>query len=317
MDRAAGGGDRADGVEDGGAQRDGGCGRADHPGGDRSGDERGGGGGARRGGRLSVDHQGGGGRRRQGDGARRGARRGGAGVRVGAPAGVEVLRRRGGVRGALSREPEARGGAGAGRRPRQRAVPGGARLHDPAAPPEADRGDALAGGGRAVAGADRRDRGERGAGGGLSQRGHDRGPADRGGRLLLHGDEHAHPGGAHGHRDGDRPRPRQGADPGRAGRAALPAPGGRDPARARDRVPHQRRGRRQGVPARAGADHRLPGAGRARGARRFRHPGRRRDLRPLRPHDRQADRLRHRRARRPGGGCCARWRSSRSRGRRP
>ena len=73
------------------------------------------------------------------------------------------------------------------------------------------------------------------------------------GRVLLHGDEHPDPGRAHGDRARHRPRSRAGADPDRAGRADLGAAGGRQPARARDRVPHQRRGRRQGIPARARA----------------------------------------------------------------
>ncbi len=56
-----------------------------------------------------------------------------------------VLRRRGRVRRALPRGSAARRGAGARRRARQRRPPRRARLHDPAAPPEARRGDAVAG----------------------------------------------------------------------------------------------------------------------------------------------------------------------------
>ena len=48
---------------------------------------------------------------------------------------------------------------------------------------------------------------------GLSLGRDDRGPADARRRLLLHGDEHAHPGRAHRHRGGHRPRPRARADP--------------------------------------------------------------------------------------------------------
>ena len=90
------------------------------------------------------------------------------------------------------------------------------------------------------------------------------------GRVLLPRDEHPHPGRAHGHRDGHgtRPRPRAGAD--RGGRAALAAPGGRAPERARDRVPDQRRGCRQRLPPEPGTDHELPRAGRAGRARRLR-----------------------------------------------
>ena len=80
----------------------------------------------------------------------------------------------------------------------------------------------------------------------------------------------------------------------RGGRAALAAPGGRRPARPRDRVPHQRRGSVERLPAVAGADHRVPRAGRPGRARRL---GRRRRLggeRPLRPDGREADRPRRR-----------------------
>ena len=122
----------------------------------------------------------------------------------------------------------------------------------------------------------------------------DRRAPDRGRRLLLHGDEHAHPGRAHRHRGGDRDRPRAGAGARRRRRAALDPAGGRAAARPLDRVPDQRRGRRQRLPAGAGSDHRLPRAERARG------PGglgcRRRlgDHRSLRPDDREADRARRR-----------------------
>ena len=93
---------------------------------------------------------------------------------------------------------------------------------------------------------------ERGARGRLPLRRDDRGPAHRGRRVLLHGDEHAHPGRAHGDRDGHRPRPRARAGAHRARRAAVGDAGGGVAARARDRVPDQRRGRIARVPARAG-----------------------------------------------------------------
>ena len=53
--------------------------------------------------------------------------------------------------------------------------------------------------------------------------GDDRGPADPGRRLLLHGDEHPHPGRAHRDRARDRPRPdpRAGARRGRASRSRF------------------------------------------------------------------------------------------------
>ena len=54
----------------------------------------------------------------------------------------------------------------------------------------------------------------------LHRRRHDRVPARQGRQLLLHGDEHAHPGRAPGDRDGARRRPRARADPDRGRRAA-------------------------------------------------------------------------------------------------
>ncbi len=161
LDRPAARGDRADGLEDRGAYRDEGGGRPDHPGRHEAGRvgrrDRG----ARRRGRLPADRQGGGGRRRQGDEAGRGAGGGREGLRVGQARGPEVLRRRRRVRRALPRRPASRRGAGAGRRSRQRDPPRRARLHDPAPPPEADRGDAVAGRHRRAARPDRPDRGRR------------------------------------------------------------------------------------------------------------------------------------------------------------
>ena len=72
-----------------------------------------------------------------------------------------VLRRRGRLRRALPRGPAPRRGAGARRRARQRDPPRRARLHDPAPPPEARRGDAVAGGVARAPRADRADRGRR------------------------------------------------------------------------------------------------------------------------------------------------------------
>ena len=66
----------------------------------------------------------------------------------------------------------------------------------------------------------------------------------RDGTLLLHRDEHAHPGRAPRHRDGHRHRPRPGADPHRLGRAARLQAARDHAARPRHRVPHQRRGPR-------------------------------------------------------------------------
>ena len=77
----------------------------------------------------------------------------------------------------------------------------------------------------------------------------DRGAAHAGRRVLLHGDEHAHPGRAHGDRRGDRARSRPRASAHRARGAALAHAGAGRAARPRDRVPHQRRGRRARLPA--------------------------------------------------------------------
>ena len=106
----------------------------------------------------------------------------------------------------------------------------------------------------------------------LPRRRHVRVPL-RGRRVLLHRDEHAHPGRAPGDRDDHRHRPRAGADPRRGGReAALPAEGHRA-ARPCHRVPHQRRGPLP-LHALAGQDHLLPPARRPRHPRRFaRLPG--------------------------------------------
>ena len=98
-------------------------------------------------------------RRRQGPQDRARARGRRASVRVCAARGGGVLRRPDRLRRALPRRPAPRRGADPRRRPRQRRPSRRARLHDPAAPPEARRGDALACGRRRAARADRPDRG--------------------------------------------------------------------------------------------------------------------------------------------------------------
>ena len=103
----------------------------------------------------------------------------------------------------------------------------------------------------------------------LPRRRHGRGDAGRRG-VLLPRDEHPGPGRALRDRDGHRHRHRPRADPGRRRRAALDRPGRGRAARARDRVPDQRRGRAQELRPRAGRDHHLPRAGRARRAGRLR-----------------------------------------------
>ncbi len=192
--------------------------------------------------RLPTAHQGGGRRWREGDEGRRRCGRGRARIRVRTPRGRGVLRRLVGLRRAVPRGPAPRRGAGARRCPRQRHPPRRARLHDPAPAPEARRGDTLACGRRRAARPHRLDRGRRGPGGRLPVGGHDRGPARTGRRVLLPRDEHPHPGRAHRHRDGHGPRPRARAGSDRSRRAAVVHPGGRRPARARDRVPDQRGG---------------------------------------------------------------------------
>ena len=90
--------------------------------------------------------------------------------------------------------------------------PGRARVLDPAAASEADRGGAVARDRRGDARQDRRHGRRRGEGLRLRLRRHRR-DAPRGGRrVLLHGDEHAPPSRAPGDRDGLRRRPREGDD---------------------------------------------------------------------------------------------------------
>ena len=176
LDRPAGRGDRRDGLEDRRPRAHGRRGRSRRSGDDRAGHLRRRGAPARRRARLAACDQGGGGRRRQGPEGRAGPRRGGACVRVGSARGAGLLRRLDRLRRALSRGPAPRGGPGARRRSRERDSPRRARLHDPAPPPEARRGDAVACGGRGAARTDRRDRSRGRPSGRLPQRGDDRRP---------------------------------------------------------------------------------------------------------------------------------------------
>ena len=110
----------------------------------------------------------------------------------------------------------------------------------------------------------RRGRGRR-EGDRLRRRRHDRDAARRGRLVLLHGDEHAHPGRASGHGDAHRRRSREGADPRRRGEP-LSVTRAAAAARARHRVPRERRGSEPELPAVAGQDRHVPSAGRQRRA---------------------------------------------------
>ena len=137
------------------------------------------------------------------------------------------------------------------RRPsRQRGAPRRARVLDPAAPPEADRGVAVAGAVRQGPPQDGQPGRGRGQGGAVHQRRHVRVPDGRRGQVLLHGDQHASPGRAPGHRDGHRHRHRQGADPDRrraaarrSSRARSRSPATRSSAASTPRIPRRSRRR--------------------------------------------------------------------------
>jgi acetyl-CoA carboxylase biotin carboxylase subunit len=86
------------------------------------------------------------------------------------------------------------------------------------------------------------------------------------GDAAVAADEHPHPGGASGHRDGHRHRPDRRAAADRRRRADLGAAGGGAAQRPRDRVPHQRGRPLPELPAGTGQDHRLAASGGPRGA---------------------------------------------------
>ncbi len=171
--------------------------------------------------RLSGDHQGL--RRRRRSRHARGAQRGLAAQlhRHHPGGGARGLRQRPGVHGEVPRAAAAHRVPGAGRRPRQRHPPGRARLLHAAPPPEGDRGSARARHQRTAA-ADHGRALRRGLPrGGLSQRRHAGVPLS-GRRVLLHRDEHAHPGRASGHRARHRHRPGEGAAAHRRAARSLP-----------------------------------------------------------------------------------------------
>ena len=176
------------------------------------------------------------------------------------------------------------------RHARQRGVPRRPRLLDAAAAPEADRGGARAGDPRRDAARDGRGGGEGRGRVRLPERGHRR-DAVPGRRVLLPRDEHAAAGRALRHRRSHRPRPGRRADPRRVGRSALVHPGLDRTARPRDRVPDQRRGPDQELPAVTGDDHQAARSVRARRALGRRLPERRHDLAVLRQLDREAGRV--------------------------
>ena len=138
---------------------------------------------------------------------------------------------------------------------------------------------------------------------------------DEDGPLLLPRDEHASPGRASDHRDGDRRRSRAVADSDRARRAArrLTRTQLLAPARPRHRVPRLRRGSGRRLHAVARPHHalRVP-AGRAFATTAGSKTAREVPI-YLRPADLEADRVGRRSTRRPSRGCGVRLPNTRSR----
>ena len=157
---------------------------------------------------------------------------------------------------------------GAGRRHGRRRASGRARLLAAAPPPEGAGRGPLAGAERRAARQDRR----AGRGGGpqaqIPRRRHHGIPVP-GRRILLHRDEHPPAGRASDHRGGDRHRSGARADPHRRRRVARHDPGRHRHPGPRHRMPHQCRapGDLRALPR---PHHRVPSAGRAGRAGRFR-----------------------------------------------
>ncbi len=122
------------------------------------------------------------------------------------------VRRRRGLSRKISREAAPHRNPDPRRRPRRRDPPWRARLLAAAAAPEGMGGRPLAGARCGPARTDRRDGRCRHARPEVSRRRHHR-ISLRGRRVLLHRDEHPHPGRAPGDRDDHRHRSRAGADP--------------------------------------------------------------------------------------------------------
>ena len=235
-------------------------------------------------------------------------RRGRARVRVGPARGREVLRRRVRLRRALPRGPAPHRGAGARRRPRQRHPPRRARLHDPAPAPEARRGDALA---------RRRRRAARRASARIAvEAARAAGYRSAGtieGLLSPEGDYYFMEMNTRIQVEHTVTEEVTGLD---LVREQVMIAAGEPLSVTQDQV--ELRGHAiecrinaedpvARVPADAGADHGLPGAGRAGCARRLRRGRGLRDQRPLRPDDREAHRPRRRpRARAAADAACAR-----------
>ena len=211
------GGDRVDGrqdcLEEAGARRR--CERYSRP--QRRNRERDPGGKNRARGRLPGDDQGERGRRRQGA-AGRGERRGvPRGLRHLLQRSVERVRRRPRIHREIHLGTAPCRDSGAGRRPWPRGAPGRARMFDPAPPPEARRGGAVAVSRRGHAQGHGRASGGPGKGGALPVGGHGGVRGRRRPALLFPGDEHPPPGGTSRDRDGDWVGPRRADDPHRGG----------------------------------------------------------------------------------------------------
>ena len=193
-----------------------------------------------------------------------------AAVRVGHPGGGRRVRPGRVLRRAVPGPAPARRGAGPRRPARQRDRGRHPRLLAAAPAPEAGRGGARAVPHRRPAGPDPRQRQGDLPGGRLPRRRHGRIPGRRGRHHLLPGGQHPAAGRAPGHRGDRRHRPGPRAVPHRRRREAA-VHRGPGAARARDRVPDQRRGPGPQLPARPGHGHRAAAADRPGRAGRHRH----------------------------------------------